>query len=95
MHWDTFDRGGLAVGRGLIPKQTLQPERVLPPRETVVYEKLLAALLRMEQAPRGHAYGLQGGRTGPLVHVERVDSTVDLELIARQAEFRERAGAFT
>ncbi len=95
VHYDTFDRGGLAVGRGLIPKQTLQPERVLPPRETIVYEKLLAALLRMEQAPRGHAYGLQGGRTGPLVHVERVESTVDLELIARQAEFRERAGAFT
>ncbi len=95
VHWDTFDRGGLAVGRGLIPKQTLQPERVLPPRETVVYEKLLAALLRMEQRPGGNAYGLQGGRTGPLVHVERVDSTVDLELIARQAEFRERAGAFT
>ncbi len=95
VHWDTFDRGGLAVGRGLIPKETLQPERVLPPRETVVYERLLAALLRMEQVPRGQAYGLQGGRTGPLVHVERVDSTVDLELIARQAEFRERAGAFT
>ncbi len=94
-HWDTFDRGGLAVGRGLIPKQTLQPERVLPPRETVVYEKLLAALLRMEQRPSGNAYGVQGGRTGPLVHVERVDSTVDLELIARQAEFRERSGAFT
>ncbi len=94
-HWDTYDRGGLAVGRGLIPKETLQPERVLPPRETVVYDKLLAALLRMEQRGGGNAYGVQGGRTGPLVHVERVDSTVDLELIARQAEFRERAGAFT
>jgi len=35
-----------------------------------------------------------GGRNGPLVHVDNVNSTVDLDLIARHAEFRERTGHF-
>ncbi len=35
-----------------------------------------------------------GGRSGPLVHIDNVNSTVDLDLFARQAEFRERAGHF-
>lgn len=33
-------------------------------------------------------------RTAPLINVEHVDTTVDLELVARTAEFRERAGHF-
>jgi len=33
-----------------------------------------------------------GGRNGPLVHIENVSTTVDLDMIARHAEFRERAG---
>ncbi len=95
-HWSfKADQGGLLRSGGTAVNLSGRPERVLPPRETIVYEKLLAALLRMEQRTGGQAYGVQGGRTGPLVHVERVESTVDLELIARQAEFRERAGAFT
>lgn len=34
------------------------------------------------------------GRTVPLVHIEKVESTVDFDMIARQAAFRERAGQF-
>ncbi|MDP9471138.1 MAG: transglycosylase SLT domain-containing protein [Chloroflexota bacterium] len=52
---------------------------------------------------RSYTFGERGpetvtpgvGRSGPLVYVEKVESTVDLDLLARQAEFRERMGAFS
>jgi phage-related protein len=78
-----YDRGGLAVGRGWMPKNTIRPERVLPPHETQVYDQLLDLL---------KTQGL--GARGPLVNVEKVDATVDLHAFARQADFLERQGHF-
>jgi len=35
-----FDSGGIARGTGMMPKNTIKPERVLSPRETVAFEKM-------------------------------------------------------
>lgn len=40
----TFDSGGLAHGTGLMPKATIAPERVLSPRETMLFDDMVAAL---------------------------------------------------
>lgn len=39
-----YDRGGLAAGRGFLEKRTLQPERVLSPRQTASFERLVTVL---------------------------------------------------
>ena len=36
-----YDRGGIASGIGYMPKATLKPERVLSPRQTKAFEKLV------------------------------------------------------
>ncbi|BCK58414.1 phage tail protein [Nocardia wallacei] len=43
---DSFDSGGVAVGRGFMHKDVVEPERVLSPRETESFERLVAALER-------------------------------------------------
>lgn len=45
-----FDEGGVASGMGLMPKATIRPERVLSPRQTASFERLVMAL---ERNPRG------------------------------------------
>jgi hypothetical protein len=39
-----FDEGGVANGIGIMPKRTIQPERVLSPRQTSAFERLVSAL---------------------------------------------------
>lgn len=39
-----FDLGGVAQGRGYLAKDTLRPERVLSPDQTVAFERLVAAM---------------------------------------------------
>lgn len=41
-----FDEGGVATGMGLLPKATLAPERVLSPRQTEAFDRLVGALER-------------------------------------------------
>jgi hypothetical protein len=43
---DAFDEGGVANGLGYMPKNTIAPERVLSPRQTVAFETLVSALDR-------------------------------------------------
>ncbi len=38
-----FDDGGLANGMGLLPKATVEPERVLSPRQTSLFEEMVRA----------------------------------------------------
>lgn len=45
---DVFDDGGVAHGIGWMPKATLEPERVLSPRQTVAFDRLVASLERNE-----------------------------------------------
>jgi hypothetical protein len=41
VHW-AYDQGGVASGAGWIPKVTSAPERVLSPRQTVAFERLVS-----------------------------------------------------
>ncbi|WP_280499021.1 phage tail protein [Nocardia cyriacigeorgica] len=41
---DSFDSGGVASGIGFMPKNTIEPERVLSPRQTESFDRLVAAL---------------------------------------------------
>lgn len=45
-HGHGYDEGGLARGRGWIPKPTRAPERVLSPRQTEAFERLVPMLSR-------------------------------------------------
>lgn len=38
-----FDEGGLANGMGMLPKATVEPERVLSPRQTSLFEEMVRA----------------------------------------------------
>lgn len=39
-----FDNGGVANGTGMMPKATIAPERVLSPQQTVMWDRMIAAL---------------------------------------------------
>ncbi|MBF6410956.1 hypothetical protein [Nocardia farcinica] len=41
---DAFDSGGVALGKGVMVKDTIAPERVLSPRQTEAFDRLVAAL---------------------------------------------------
>lgn len=44
-HW--YDQGGIANGKGAMMKNTVEPERVLSPRQTSAFEKLVPAMNRV------------------------------------------------
>jgi hypothetical protein len=55
-HWQrnrSYDGGGVARGRGVIVKNTLERERVLSPQETNTYDRLLPLLERLERGGTG------------------------------------------
>jgi phage-related protein len=41
---DSFDSGGVAIGKGLMPKDIVEPERVLSPRQTQLFDRMVTAL---------------------------------------------------
>ena len=41
---DSFDSGGVAQGIGFLPKNTIQPERVLSPKQTESFDRFIAYL---------------------------------------------------
>ncbi|OMB79288.1 hypothetical protein [Mycolicibacterium conceptionense] len=55
----SFDDGGVARGVGMMPKATIAPERVLSPTQTVLFERMVAALER----------GRSGGGNQTLVEI--------------------------
>ncbi|WP_280248804.1 phage tail protein [Nocardia abscessus] len=61
---DSFDSGGVATGIGFLPKNTIAPERVLSPRQTESFDRLVAALEGQRGNRTVHApitvYGGQG-----------------------------------
>ena len=56
-HGHGYDRGGIAPGIGAMLKWTNKPERVLSPRQTTSFDRLVSVL------DRGGAPGDAGGRT--------------------------------
>ncbi|QRE00928.1 tape measure protein [Nocardia phage NC1] len=59
-----FDQGGVANGVGLIAKNTIQPERVLSPYETALFEGLLKVL---------GVFGIKGSAEPVPVDIQKVD----------------------
>lgn len=55
---DSFDEGGLAHGIGIMPKNTIAPERVLSPRQTASFDRLVDIL-----DGRGLNAGVGGSKT--------------------------------
>ncbi|MCM6777938.1 hypothetical protein NDR87_31430 [Nocardia sp. CDC159] len=41
---DSFDSGGVAVGKGLLAKDVVEPERVLSPAQTKLFDRMVSAL---------------------------------------------------
>lgn len=82
-HW--YDSGGVAFGGGMIPKLTNRPERVLSPRQTQAFERLVDVL--------DNGGGRESGSTTYNIYPQRADLTPqDLEHIQRRAEARARFG---
>lgn len=50
-----FDSGGVATGKGFLPKDIVEPERVLSPRQTRAFEVLVEALDRLSMPTAGAA----------------------------------------
>lgn len=50
----SFDDGGVARGVGMMPKATIAPERVLSPSQTVLFERMVAALERGQGGGAGN-----------------------------------------
>lgn len=70
-----YDSGGIARGVGYMAKNTLKPERVLSPRQTVAFDRLVGAIAN----PAGG-----GGSSGTVYHIEHLH--VDSGVIGSQHE---------
>lgn len=67
----SYDMGGIARGTGFLPKATPLPERVLNPRQTVAFERLVDALEKQGGTPGGQVVNLD-------VHVPHSASSADV-----------------
>ncbi len=56
-----FDQGGIASGTGFLAKNTIKPERVLDPHQTILFGSLVTSL---ERASRSTPTSVSGSRSG-------------------------------
>lgn len=93
-----YDQGGLAKGSGLMAKKVIRPERVLSPRQTESFERLVHVLDTRRGSPMGGSSQLNlriaggqleivEGRNGGLVGMVR---NVVVEEMSDERGFRER-----
>ncbi|MCW2621944.1 MAG: hypothetical protein JWL64_1546, partial [Frankiales bacterium] len=66
IHADSFDRGGLAAGVGYLAKDTIAPERVLDPRQTVAFEDWMRSPASMPGYGSAASGGSFAGAAGPV-----------------------------
>ena len=76
-----YDTGGILPSGGLGVNRSGRPERILSPGQTESFDRLVKLL------ERGGGQG-----RGPLVGTVHVHDNVGLDLVLRQAQFREHAG---
>ncbi|NMI00726.1 hypothetical protein [Pseudonocardia acidicola] len=105
-----YDAGGIADGRGVMAKATLAPERVLSPRQTAAFERLVDVISRprpvsggtanvaeaMRSAIRG---AIRDGDLGKTINImpnaeNTIRETVDFHLLMQQMEFAARSAGF-
>lgn len=78
-----YDSGGVALGQGYMAKNVIAPERVLSPRQTASFDKLVATLERDDRR-------VERVMGAPLIGSAIIRETVDLERYERERAFRER-----
>lgn len=86
----TFDRGGFARGAGTMVKGTVHPERVLSPRQTRSFERLVDTVAddRLDRLVK--ALERNGVQSAPFIGHATIRETVDLDRLEQQRAFRER-----
>jgi len=80
LHAESFDSGGIARGIGSMPKNTIKPERVLSPRQTESFDRLVEVLERQGSGPAG------GGRQLVMHNYGTREEDLAREVLKRQAE---------
>jgi hypothetical protein len=81
-----YDSGGVANGVGVLPKYTVEPERVLSPRQTVAFEQMVDG----QFSPAGGSSGAAGSNTPMVgeVHFHEYGGTADAAMDALAFEMR-------
>ena len=82
----TFDQGGLAFGKGIMFKDTIKPERVLPPQLTVSFDRLAAVLERNPIPSTGTQARGDIIFNAPLFNAQQVEfeDSQDMEIFGRE-----------
>ena len=83
---DTFDQGGLAIGKGVMIKDTIKPERILPPQLSVSFDRLAAALQTNSISSTGVKRGGDVIFNAPLFNAQKVqfEDSQDMEIFGRE-----------
>jgi hypothetical protein len=93
-----YDDGGVASGKGYMPKNVVAPERVLSPRQTVAFEQLVDVLARprpVSYVPSPGAGAAGGGsRSVTIKNENHFRETVDLDLFNARQEFAISSASF-
>jgi hypothetical protein len=87
-HW--YDEGGLAVGKGWMPKNTLEPERVLSPAQTRAFEAALSRLGRDGYASVGSTETKSMQVTNHIYPSEGMDERAVAVDVSRRTVFKLR-----
>lgn len=92
-----YDEGGIARGTGYMPKNVIAPERVLSPRQTVAFERLIDVLDRPRAVPIPvGAATSEAGTGGKVINIQpgaqnTIRETVDVDLLASRLDFAIRS----
>jgi len=70
---NAYDLGGIASGMGMLPKYTVEPERVLSPQHTIAFDKMVAANFQPSSAVAQAAAPTYVGVQAEHVHVTDLD----------------------
>ncbi|GAA1382933.1 hypothetical protein GCM10009613_11610 [Pseudonocardia kongjuensis] len=88
-----YDRGGIASGIGYMPKYTIAPERVLSPRQTESFDRLVSVLDRPTPITSiaGAVRGGDGASSSVTINNENhFRETVDIDLFEQRMDFAVR-----
>jgi phage-related protein len=83
-HLTPFDTGGIATGTGFMAKDTIEPERILSPEQTALFEALVQALTKI--AATGLSAAAQAAQT---VTVDLSKASVDALRLSTGVDKRE------
>ena len=91
--WSSYSKGGLAdfTGPAWLDGTKSNPERVLSPKQTKLFESMVSSLERTANnsninSPLNSSYNI--GDINTTIQVEKLDNDTDIEKVARQVENR-------